>query len=126
MQNFLNLQCSLSKLDYPRWARKWIDIRKMFSNYIGVKRCGIQKMLSYYNFEFEGNQHCGLDDAKNIARILIRLAQDGCEIKTNSNLKKCLTQIETSQASSKTTGENSRSSNDDNESDHDSLEFPEE
>ena len=29
----------------------------------------------------------GLDDSKNIARILLRLASDGCNIKTNSRIK---------------------------------------
>lgn len=124
MQNFLNLQCSLSQLDYPRWARKWIDIRKMFSNYLGVRRCGILKMLGYYGYEFEGSQHCGLDDAKNIARILLRLATDGCEIKINSHLKKCLTRLEQpiNKANNKKTATSRPSSA---ESDAESLEFPE-
>ena len=121
MQNFLNLQCSLSKIDYPRWARKWIDIRRMFSNHLGVKRCNILKMLAYFNCEFEGNQHCGLDDAKNIARILLRLAADGCEIKINSNLKKCLSQTDEAK---KTTSD--EPTNESEQSDAESLEYPEE
>lgn len=114
MQNFLNLQCSHSKICYPRWAKKWIDVRKLFSNWFGVRRCGINRMLDYCGFQFEGKPHCGLDDARNIARILLRLAKDGCEIKINDHIKKCLTQFEKS--------ENKQS---DNES-ADSLEFPEE
>ncbi|RNA33870.1 3 -5 exoribonuclease 1 [Brachionus plicatilis] len=93
MQNFLNLQCSHSGIQYPRWAKKWIDVRKLFSNWLGVRRCNIAKMLAYYDLEFEGSQHCGLDDAQNIARVLIHLAKDGCEIKINDHLKKCLTQV---------------------------------
>lgn len=94
MQNFLNLQCSHSEVQYPRWAKKWIDVRKLFSNWLGVRRCNIAKMLAYYDLEFEGNLHCGLDDAQNIARILICLAKDGCEIKVNDHLKNCLSQID--------------------------------
>ncbi|CAF0741569.1 unnamed protein product [Brachionus calyciflorus] len=90
MQNFLNLQCFHSNIPYPKWAKKWIDVRKLFSNWLGVRRCNISRMLDFYEYEFEGNQHCGLDDAKNIARILIRLAKDGCEININDHLKKCL------------------------------------
>lgn len=51
-------------------------------------------MLDFYDFKFEGQPHCGLDDAKNIARILIRLAKDGCHIKINANIKNCRTEIE--------------------------------
>jgi 3'-5' exoribonuclease 1 len=59
MQKFLNLQCFHSQLLYPHWAKKWIDIRKLFSNWSGARRCGIRKMLSFYDLEFEGRPHCG-------------------------------------------------------------------
>lgn len=59
MKKFLKLQCTQSAIPYPNWAKKWIDIRKLFSNWFGVRRCGINKMLDYVGLEFEGNQHCG-------------------------------------------------------------------
>lgn len=87
MQKFLYMQCGHSQINYPRWAQGWIDVRKLFSNWFGVRRCGILKMLDYLGLEFEGNQHCGLDDSRNIARILMGIAHDGCRIKRNSWLK---------------------------------------
>ena len=42
----------------------------------------------------KGEQHNGFDDAKNIARILIKLANDGCKIDLNSRIKNPLTKIE--------------------------------
>ena len=59
MQNFLNHQCYHSNIAYPRWARKWIDVRKMFANWFGVKRCNIERMLEFCGLEFEGQPHCG-------------------------------------------------------------------
>lgn len=59
MQKFLLLQCTHNKITYPQWAKRWIDIRKLFSNWFGVRRCGINKMLAYIGTEFEGNPHCG-------------------------------------------------------------------
>ena len=59
MQKFLNLQCSHSNIPYPFWAKRWVDIRKLFSNWFGVRRCGIIKMLDYFSLDFEGQQHCG-------------------------------------------------------------------
>jgi inhibitor of KinA sporulation pathway (predicted exonuclease) len=122
MQNFMNLQCKLSQIAYPRWARKWIDVRKLFSNYLGVKRCSIANMLAFYDFEFDGQQHCGLDDAKNIARILIRLAKDGCHVKVNSNLKKCLTEMEKKTNAASDSDDNER----DEENEEENLDFEEE
>ena len=59
MEKFLNLQCFHSDIPYPHWARSWIDVRKLFSNWFCVRRCGILKMLAYLELEFEGKQHCG-------------------------------------------------------------------
>ncbi len=87
MQKFLYMQCGHSGVDYPEWADNWIDVRKLFSNWFAVRRCGIQMMLEYMGLQFEGNQHCGLDDSRNIARILLQLVNNGCKIKTNSRIK---------------------------------------
>lgn len=36
--------------------------------------------------EFEGNPHCGLDDSYNIARICIRLIEDGAFVDQNERI----------------------------------------
>ena len=36
--------------------------------------------------KFEGRLHCGMDDARNIARILRKMVQDGCEIIFNETV----------------------------------------
>jgi len=43
-------------------------------------------MLIYLGMQFEGNQHCGLHDSRNIARITIHMIQDGWAIKLNEVL----------------------------------------
>src|SRR4051812_17432443 len=101
MQNFLNLQCAHSELAFPRWGLEWVDVKKIFSNWFGVRRCGITKMLAYLEMEFEGQQHSGLDDSKNIARILIQLMKDGCPVEVNSKLKNCLSHVEPSDKAKK-------------------------
>jgi len=79
MQKFLYQQCLMSKIPFPNWgkifysylsptnikilkkkAKKWIDIRKLFSNWFGLRRCNINKMLDYIGLKFEGNPHCGI------------------------------------------------------------------
>ena len=45
-------------------------------------------MLDRLDMEFEGQPHCGLDDAKNIARIAIRLLKDKAVIRVNEKLQK--------------------------------------
>jgi len=43
-------------------------------------------MLEHLELSFEGRPHCGLDDARNIARVLIRMMYDGASIQVNERI----------------------------------------
>lgn len=49
---------------------------------------GLQTMLDRLGMDFEGHPHCGLDDAKNIARIVVRLLKDQAVIRVNEKVQK--------------------------------------
>lgn len=83
MGRFLYRQCELSGIPFPRFAKKWINIRKIFSNYFRCRRMSLLHMLEFLGMAFDGRQHCGLDDARNIARIVCQLLLDGAEFKVN-------------------------------------------
>ena len=87
MGRFMKMQCHLSSLEFPQWAKKWINIRKIFSNFYDCKRCGIKKMLENLEYEFEGQPHSGIDDARNIARVALRLLHDGAIMRDNERLR---------------------------------------
>ncbi|KAK3096047.1 hypothetical protein FSP39_022478 [Pinctada imbricata] len=88
MSRFLSLQCDISKIPYPKWAKKWINIRKTYSNYYQCKRLKLEVMLSSLGMTFEGTLHCGLHDSRNIARIAIKLMEDGCVLKVNEFIER--------------------------------------
>lgn len=76
-------QCVLAKTTFPPYATKWMDVRKMFSSFYRVRSGNISGMLESLGLQFEGREHSGIDDAKNIARVLLQLIRDGCIIKYN-------------------------------------------
>jgi hypothetical protein len=39
---FLRMQCQFNSISYPRWAKKWINIRKEFASFYSVQRCGMK------------------------------------------------------------------------------------
>ncbi|XP_069698473.1 3'-5' exoribonuclease 1-like [Periplaneta americana] len=86
MGRFLYGQCKISDLPYPQFAKKWINIRKVFSNFYKSKRCCLKLMLKHLELDFEGRPHCGLDDAHNIARVLLRMMNDGASIQVNERI----------------------------------------
>jgi len=86
MGRFLYGQCKISGIPYPQFAKKWINIRKTFSNFYKCRRFSLKLMLEHLELNFEGRPHCGLDDARNIARVLIRMMYDGASIQVNERI----------------------------------------
>ncbi|XP_012672225.2 3'-5' exoribonuclease 1 [Clupea harengus] len=88
MSKFLNIQCRISGIRYPPFARKWINIRKSYGNFYKVPRTNtkLSSMLEKLGLKYEGRPHCGLDDARNISRIALRMLQDGCQLRDNEHL----------------------------------------
>ena len=86
MSRFLYMQCTHSNMAYPRWAKRWVNIRKVFCNAYHVQRAGVPTMLEVLGLAFEGHLHSGIDDARNIARILAQLIVDGCNVYENEKL----------------------------------------
>jgi len=43
-------------------------------------------MLDRMDLAFQGSPHCGLDDSINIARVVNRLLNDGCEFRVNEKI----------------------------------------
>lgn len=83
VSRFISLQCQHSDMIFPRWAKKWVNIRKTYGSHYQCRRKKLEDMLIYLGMKFEGTQHCGLHDSRNIARIAIRLMEDGCRLKVN-------------------------------------------
>ncbi|XP_035466728.2 3'-5' exoribonuclease 1 [Scophthalmus maximus] len=88
MSKFLNIQCRISDIKYPPFAKKWINIRKSYGNFYKVPRTQtrLSTMLEKLGLTYEGRPHSGLDDSRNIARIAVRMLQDGCQLRVNERM----------------------------------------
>nr|CCC89879.1 conserved hypothetical protein [Trypanosoma congolense IL3000] len=66
-------------VSFPTLFWEYIDIRTTFSNHFnrGVP-IKLTAMLHRMHLEFEGRQHCGFDDAVNIARLAVAMMRAGC------------------------------------------------
>ena len=83
---FLLPACLQHDVPFPKWGKSWINLRKIFSAFYKTERMNIAGMLQHLGLDFDGRLHCGLDDAKNIAKILLVLLKDGCEPSLNEGL----------------------------------------
>merc|ERR1712226_173449 len=86
---------------YPySYAGTWANLRKCFANFYkgdfyggssannnpSNRLPGLQTMLDMLGLEFEGTPHSGVDDARNIARILVRLLSDRAFVRVNEKI----------------------------------------
>lgn len=86
MARFLRGQCEISEIPYPKWAKRWINVRKSFSNFYDLTKVKLTTMLEHLGLVFEGHHHSGLDDSRNIARVVLCLLRDGAELRVNECL----------------------------------------
>ena len=94
----LKSEAKRKKLQIPSYLRRWINLKKAFpihkfdadkpaldfSTPKTIKECraqvnGMTQMLDVCGLQLEGRHHSGIDDAKNIARVAIKLLESGYE-----------------------------------------------
>lgn len=86
MSHFFASTCKLYNIAYPSYAKRWINIRKVFSSHYKTQQLSLDQMLAYLGIEFEGRKHSGYDDAINIANTLIRMIIDGANPVVNERI----------------------------------------
>uniref|UniRef100_A0A914US44 SAP domain-containing protein n=1 Tax=Plectus sambesii TaxID=2011161 RepID=A0A914US44_9BILA len=97
LAKFFQMQCYHSGYDtVPHDFRYWVNVRRTFTNQMGKPGQQGHKgphdwknlagMLTALGMKFEGREHSGIDDARNIARIVIYMLQHGCDLRVNERL----------------------------------------
>ncbi|CAL1704142.1 unnamed protein product [Somion occarium] len=103
VRDFVVKQCFISKIPIPPWlAGDVIDVRRVVSKWQEkhdppAKRpkssfpqpqgtyLPIPRQLHLLGLApFEGRQHCGIDDTRNVARIIVELARRGMRLRPNT------------------------------------------
>ena len=75
LKTMLPGQCKYLEVDVPQYFRKWMNVKTAFSNITGLKAIGKVPMLQQLGLTLEGRHHSGIDDSKNIAKILKELVK---------------------------------------------------
>eukprot|EP00299_Pterocystis_sp_00344_P010823 c4940_g1_i1.p1 GENE.c4940_g1_i1~~c4940_g1_i1.p1 ORF type:complete len:241 (+),score=38.25 c4940_g1_i1:109-723(+) len=70
-------QLRYEKLPVPSYLTEWINIKKEYSRYFGVKCHGMTDLLEKCGLPLEGRHHSGIDDCRNIARIVSFMISKG-------------------------------------------------
>lgn len=73
-------QCHLSGVKVEKPFMKWINIKDEFRRLYHRKGKGMVGMLEHLGLTLEGRHHSGIDDSRNIARIWIKMLQNGYQL----------------------------------------------
>ena len=79
------LDCSL-RVSFERSAAGAVINKQLFFLQVPRAQTKLSTMLEKLGMKYEGRPHCGLDDSRNIARIAIRMLQDGCQLRVNERM----------------------------------------
>jgi inhibitor of KinA sporulation pathway (predicted exonuclease) len=68
-RNQFHQDCEFHRVPYP-FRSDHLNLKAEFSRTLGRKKLGIAEAVRHLGMEFEGSHHRGLDDARNIGRIV--------------------------------------------------------
>ncbi|GAB4846496.1 hypothetical protein Ancab_025501 [Ancistrocladus abbreviatus] len=70
-------QCKVSGMKLPTYFMEWINLKDVYLNFYKRRATGMVTMLRELNIPLLGSHHLGIDDTKNIAKVLQRMLADG-------------------------------------------------
>ncbi|XP_073121292.1 uncharacterized protein [Henckelia pumila] len=85
-QVMLESECSYKKITKPTYFNQWINLRVPFYEVFGGERCNLKEAVEKSGLTWQGRAHCGLDDAKNTARLLALLMDIGSKFSITNSL----------------------------------------
>lgn len=71
----LPVNCDYLDISYPDYLKRWLNIKTYFQAIVGLKGHSMKTMLRDLKLTLDGKHHSGIDDSKNIAKILRELAR---------------------------------------------------
>jgi inhibitor of KinA sporulation pathway (predicted exonuclease) len=93
LRQCLKTESAFKEIEYPDYLNKWINVKKAFEELKGYCKVGMAGMLTELGLILEGRHHSGIDDARNIAKIVLALLDNNIKftsdkIKQNTKKKK--------------------------------------
>ncbi|XP_050232831.1 uncharacterized protein LOC126681332 [Mercurialis annua] len=82
----LESECRFKKIRKPPYFNRWINLKVPFRDVFGGVWCNLKEAVEMAGLAWQGRAHCGLDDAKNTARLLALLMHRGIKFSITNSL----------------------------------------
>lgn len=70
-------ECTKKKLKTSKYYSNYINVKDEFEYFYKTKAGGMPQMLKYLSLPLEGRHHSGIDDSRNIAKIMLSIIKSG-------------------------------------------------
>ncbi|XP_010245562.1 PREDICTED: uncharacterized exonuclease domain-containing protein At3g15140 isoform X1 [Nelumbo nucifera] len=70
-------QCKVSSMRLPPYFMEWINLKDIYLNFYQRRAPGMMTMMKELGIPLLGSHHLGIDDTKNITRVLQHMLADG-------------------------------------------------
>ncbi|XP_033738007.1 ERI1 exoribonuclease 3-like isoform X1 [Pecten maximus] len=77
LKTMLPSQCDYFNIKKPGYFNQWINIKKEYAAATSKYPKGMLAMLDGLSLRLEGRHHSGIDDSKNITRVVVELLKKG-------------------------------------------------
>ena len=87
---FLASECKRKSIPMAKYFDRWINLKGVYRGRFSIsdsKKCTFTNALKFMHMDFEGQQHSGLDDSRNLALLTYKLLQMGVYLKWNGQLQ---------------------------------------
>ncbi|XP_060523723.1 3'-5' exonuclease Snipper [Cylas formicarius] len=84
--NCLKNECRRKGIIRHDMFNRWIDVRSLYVEHYNVKPKGLLGALNEVGLTFEGTQHCGLHDARNTAKLIGKMVNDGVGLRITKDI----------------------------------------
>jgi ERI1 exoribonuclease 3 len=95
LKTMLPQQCQVSNMKVPSEFKRWVNLKNVYKDWETQREAekkghkkkssrrglGMAHMLTYLDMELVGRHHSGIDDTRNIARMLVELCRRGAVVK---------------------------------------------
>uniref|UniRef100_A0A453EKY4 Exonuclease domain-containing protein n=1 Tax=Aegilops tauschii subsp. strangulata TaxID=200361 RepID=A0A453EKY4_AEGTS len=86
-RTMLESECRFKGIEKPSYFDRWINLRVPFQAALGGGgRVTLQEAVRAAGLDWEGRLHCGLDDARKTARLLVELMLRGVKMTITGSL----------------------------------------
>ncbi|CAL5075575.1 unnamed protein product [Urochloa decumbens] len=82
----LEFECTFKGIAKPAYFNQWVNLRVPFEAAFGAGRRNLQEAVREAGLQWDGRLHCGLDDARNTARLLAEVMRRGVHISITGSL----------------------------------------